>query len=409
MNRKIDIAQLRVGMFIAQLEGGWLDHPFWKSSFAVADDAILQKVRASGLQWCWIDRKRGLDIEPGLPSAPGGSDSIFNEPQPPVFASPSPLATVPLEAALQTAASICQHSNATLHQLFNGVHRHGTVDVASCDALMEEVASSVASNPSALIGLLRLRMHDATSYRHSLAMSALMMAMAHAFGFDAAHSRSMGLAGLVHDIGKVVLPAHMLDKPGRLSNEEAVVVRTHTQRGAELLSRSPDTDALMLDVCLHHHEKVDGSGYPEQLAEDRISWEARASAVCDVYDALTAVRPYKTTWDPAAAIAHMSSLHGHFDRELLAALIKTLGAYPCGSLVRLDSGDLAVVRDQNLGMPYAPVVVAFYSTLSNVHIGPLVIDLSHPDASVRVAAREPRERWAFSHLDSLWAGELASQ
>lgn len=293
--------------------------------------------------------------------------------------------------------------------LFDGARLHGTVDVASCDTLMEDMARSIAENPSALVGLLRLRAHDATSYRHSLAVASLMMAVAHAFRFDAVRARSMGMAGLVHDVGKVVLPSDVLAKPDRLSPEEEAMVHTHPLRGAELLARSREVDGAMLDVCLHHHEKVDGTGYPERLVSAQLSWEARACAICDVYDALTAVRPYKTSWDPAAAIAHMTSLPGHFDRELLAVMIKTLGAYPCGSLVRLDSGELAVVKEQNATAPYAPVVVVFYSTASNVHVTPHTIDLSHPEARVRVSAREPRERWSFPHLDTLWAGELASQ
>jgi hypothetical protein len=134
-----------------------------------------------------------------------------------------------------------------------------------------------------------------------------------------------------------------------------------------------------------------------------LSLPARIAAACDVYDALTAVRPYKKGWDPAAAIAHMAALRGELDREVLAVLVRTLGAFPCGSLVRLASGLLAIVVEQNTAQPYRPCVLAFYSSQDLLAIDPVRINLADADATERLACREPRERWEFNDLDALWA------
>jgi HD-GYP domain-containing protein (c-di-GMP phosphodiesterase class II) len=157
-----------------------------------------------------------------------------------------------------------------------------------------------------------------------------------------------------------------------------------------------------LDVVLHHHEKIDSTGYPDKLSGNDISLLSRMGAVCDVYDAITSNRPYKSGWDPALSIKRMSSWKGHFDPDLLKAFIKMLGIYPTGSLVKLSSDKLGVVIDQTPDSLLKPVIKVFFSTKPKGPITIEEIDLSAPRCEVRIVSIEDPAQWGFRHLDDLW-------
>ncbi|MBS0448553.1 MAG: phosphodiesterase, partial [Proteobacteria bacterium] len=165
-----------------------------------------------------------------------------------------------------------------------------------------------------------------------------------------------------------------------------------------------------LDVCLHHHERPDGKGYPHGLSGDALTLAARMGAVCDVYDAITSNRPYKAGWDPAESVARMAewSKSGQFDPAMLAAFVKSLGIYPTGSLVRMESGRLGVVVEQTEGSLVRPKVKVFFSTRSQMPIPVEVVDTSLPNCNDRIVGRESNSRWKFTHLDQLWTGLDAS-
>jgi HD-GYP domain-containing protein (c-di-GMP phosphodiesterase class II) len=230
-----------------------------------------------------------------------------------------------------------------------------------------------------------------------------MVALGRTLGLAEAQCREAGLAGLLHDMGKALMPVEVLNKPGKLTDEEFTIMRTHPERGHALLVEGGGAGEVALDVCLHHHERIDGTGYPHRLAGDAISLVARMGAVCDVYDAITSNRPYKAGWDPAESIARMASWKGHFDPAVFQAFVKSLGIYPSGSLVRLASGRLAVVIEQNPAALTAPRVKVFFSTKSMLPIPAEVLDLAC--GGDRIAGRESRAAWNFPQIESLWAGE----
>lgn len=216
--------------------------------------------------------------------------------------------------------------------------------------------------------------------------------------------REAGLSGLLHDIGKAKIPLEILNKPSSLSDDEFATVKRHPEHGFEALLHGGVGDRVR-DACLHHHERMDGCGYPHQQAGEAISLMARMTAVCDVYDAITSNRPYKRGWDPADALSKMISWKGHFDPKVLSAFIEVVGIYPTGSLVRLKSDKLAVVVDQNQQSYTRPLVRAFYCTASARAIPVELLDLSSNGDDCVVGA-EDRARLPVAVIEKLWAGEF---
>jgi len=230
------------------------------------------------------------------------------------------------------------------------------------------------------------------------------VALARQLGMDDAACREAGFAGLVHDLGKAAMPLDVLNKPGRLTEDEFAVIRTHPERGYAMLTEGMGVSQPVMDVCLHHHERFDGTGYPHRLGGERIGRLARMGAVCDVYDAITSNRPYKSGWDPAESIARMASWKGHFDPAVFQAFVRSLGIYPTGSLVRLQSQHLAIVVEQNAKTLVSPVVKVFFSLRSGMHVPPRRLELARKGCTDRIVCREPAEAWAKLDLDALWAG-----
>jgi HD-GYP domain-containing protein (c-di-GMP phosphodiesterase class II) len=406
--KKIKTKDLRLGMHLHELCGSWMDHPFWRSKFVLTDPEDIQRIRDSGITEVWIDNDKGGDVADAI------QDEIRVE-------SGKPVAEILLEAEvaqhvempkptsmseeLQRAAMICAKARHAVVSMFQEVRMGNAISAEAAGELVEEISSSVLRNPGALVSLARLKTADDYTYMHSVAVCALMVALARQLGLDPREVREAGMAGLMHDLGKAVMPMAVLNKPGKLTDDEFRVIKSHPVEGHRLLVEGKTASAIVLDVCLHHHEKIDGSGYPDRLTGDAISVFAKMGAVCDVYDAITSNRPYKAGWDPAESIRKMTEWsRGHFDERVFQAFIKSIGIYPIGSLVRLGSGRLAVVIEQSEKSLLAPRVKVFFSTKSQTYIVPEVIDLARPGATEKIVSHEDAAKWGIKNLNELWAG-----
>jgi putative nucleotidyltransferase with HDIG domain len=257
--------------------------------------------------------------------------------------------------------------------------------------IVDGIMSSLTRNASAIPSILRLKKAHEYTYLHSVAVCGLMVGLAQEMRLEPAAVRDIGLGGLLHDIGKAMLPVEILDKPGPLTDAELTVMRTHPKMGEKLLVEAGGVPATAINICVMHHERMDGSGYPFGLAGDAISIPARMAAICDVYDALTSERTYKMRWSAAQAIDMMRSQPGQYDREILVHFVRMLGSFLPGALVRLRSNKLAIVLD-DIGLdPLNPNVVAFHCALRQENLPwRRVCTESDPIISI-----ERADRWTF--------------
>ena len=406
MLKKIKVSQLTVGMHLKEFCGSWMEHPFWRNAFVISDPKDLESILASSIKEVWIDTSKGQDVA-------SGETAVYEaESEAQVEADLSAAASIRRETApvsasveLARAAKICAQSKRAVSSMFQEARMGKAVDTSSARKLVEEISDSISRNPGALISLARLKTADDYTYMHSVAVCALMIALAKQLELDAETTRSLGIAGLLHDLGKALVPMDVLNKPGKLTDEEFAIIKTHPEQGYQLLLSSNDADDIALDVVLHHHEKTDGSGYPKRFRDSEISLFAKMGAVCDVYDAITSNRPYKAGWDPAESLRKMAEWSkGHFDPKVFQAFVKSLGIYPVGSLVKLSSGRLGVVIEQTEHSLLSPRVKVFFSTRANARIKPEIVDLSRPNCPEKISGREDPAQWAFPDINELWSG-----
>ena len=396
MRKKIPVLNIRLGMYIQELCGSWMDHPFWKKSFLLESTEDLNTLQTCGIQEVWIDTSMGIDVEGDVVaiSAEEHQQKIAEELQRMASSASQVIPKISIQQELETARKLQAKSKAAVTSMFNEVRMGNAIKVSEAAPLVEEISQSITRNPEAFLNLARLKTKDDYTYMHSVAVCALMIALGKQLGLTGPELKEVGLAGLLHDVGKMMIPDEVLNKPGKLTDEEFEIIKAHPLKGWEILHGSPDITATALDVCLHHHERVDGKGYPDKLSGDKLTLFSRMGAVCDVYDALTSNRCYKNGWEPADTIRKMAEWKdGHFDERVFQAFVKTIGIYPSGTLVRLKSGRLAIVLEQTEKSLLMPIVKVFFSTKSNEPILPEMIDLSRSQESI--ASAEDPIKWGF--------------
>lgn len=399
MLKRIPVVQVRLGMYIQELCGSWIDHPFWRKSFKLEDAEVLKTLAASAVKEVIIDICKGLDVassEPIPPLAPA---------VPITAAAVVTLDTQPVSAdkERERAKKILNASKQAVTSMFNEVRMGNALNAENAMPLVKEITASVTRNGGALISLARLKNKDDYTYMHSVAVCALMVALGRELKLSEDEVRQAGLAGLLHDIGKSAVPLEILNKPGKLTDDEFTAVKQHPSAGHAILQQAHGMSEIAMDVCLHHHEKIDGSGYPQSLPDQDISIYAKMGAVCDVYDAVTSNRPYKMGWEPGVSLQRMAQWTTHFDSTVFKAFVKSVGIYPIGCMVMLKSGRLAVVVDQSSKSLLTPVVKVFFSTKSKLRIPVELLDLSSPASQDKITGHEDPVLWGIHDVNALWS------
>lgn len=404
MQRQIPPEQVRLGMYVCGFGGAWLDHPFWRVRFVLKSDRDVQRVRESGVPFVIIDDALGPGPGPApAPALPPAAAAKPNRKPPrPARGGWNDFDKARERSDRRRIKELLARSMEILRRAFTAVRHGRPIEIAEVSALVDEVIDTVERSPRTLLEMLRLKQKNEYTYLHSVAVCTLMINAARHMGKTEAEMHEWGLAGLLHDLGKMGVPETILGKNGKLTEEEFAAVRDHPEHGYRVLSRSAGVPEAALDVCRHHHERMDGSGYPFGLPAEAISLVARLGAVCDVYDALTSERAYKAAWTPVEAVTAMWSWEGHFDRDLLFTFMQSVAVFPPGLLVRLRSNRLALVLE-NKRRNSRPRVLAFYDTRARAFVAPVEVVIEDSLANDSVIAAASPEEWGFADWETLAA------
>ncbi len=278
MLKRIDVADVRLGMYIHKLEGPWLKHPFWKTKFLLTDAGQLADLHASELDGIVIDIEKGDDVGGESPArkrqltspsrlAPIDRARLEVSPPPrsPVSARPfDPRSTTPTSTAREVghAIGIVARSERILAGVFNQARLGKAIKSSQVEPVIEELFASIQRNPHAFNGLMRVKRENASLYTHALAVSALMIAVGRQMRLDSTRIKQAGMAGLLMDVGMGHLPLDVSTITETLTDSEREVVKTHTKLGYDFLAIGGEIPEEVMKVCLEHHERFDGTGYP---------------------------------------------------------------------------------------------------------------------------------------------------
>jgi HD-GYP domain-containing protein (c-di-GMP phosphodiesterase class II) len=395
MLKKIDSSQLRVGMFIHDLDCGWMEHPFVRNRFVITSEDEIRKILGAGIRGVTIDCARGLDVDdaPTVEEADAATEAEVAA----IAARPVAPLRVTLAEEFDRALAIRRQAAGLVRTVMQDARLGKAAEMDKVSPVVESITASILRNASALLGLSVIKSKDDYTFLHSVSVCTLLVAFCRSRKMDAETIYQAGIGGLLHDTGKALVPDHILNKPGRLTDEEFAIVQRHPKDGYDILRRSPEIGAIPLDITLHHHERRDGSGYPDRQGEKQISELAQMAAIVDVYDAITADRCYHKAMPAAEALRKIYEWSKfHFSPTLTQEFMRCVGIYPVGTLVLLESGRLGVVVEPHETSLLTPKVNVFFSTKSQIYIKPETVDLARGlgfGGGDKIVRHESPEKW----------------
>ena len=391
MIKQISADQLQPGMYIHDLNCGWLDHPFVSNAFYVRDRATCDKIVNLGIRELYIDTLKGADVFTARPQAEVNAD-LERRLQEIARKQPDKAVVVELRDEAARARRLHGEASKLARLVLDDVRLGQPIRIERIDPLVDNMVDSLFRHQDALLPMARLKDLDDYNFEHSVGVAALLIAFGRAMKLPRDDIRQLAIGGLLHDIGKGQVPEAILNKPSRLTDDEYARMQSHVNESLRLIDGVPGVGPIARQVVAEHHERIDGSGYPNRLQGKEISLYGQMAAIVDVYDAITSDKVYNRGMPPTQAMKKLLewSKH-HFDPQLVQTFIRAVGIYPTGALVRLESNRMGVVVEQNEGKLLEPVVRVFYHAGQQHYVPPEIVDLAK--VQDRIASCESYEKW----------------
>ncbi|MDR2198665.1 MAG: HD-GYP domain-containing protein [Deltaproteobacteria bacterium] len=360
MIKKIATKDLTLGMFVTDVGRSWLNHPWKSKTRLLSDPAEIRELLDYGIEEVYIDTEKSKikQARPKTTAAPTLAQARMASAKPAQPPSKPPEVTSELERELPKAYKAYSKALDTSKALVAACYMNKRIEVSEVQENVDELVESVSRNQDALTALIKLRRFDDYTYTHCLNVSVLSISTGKALGLSDEDLRVLGMGTMFHDLGKTRIPAYILNKPGKLTDQEFEIMRTHAALSAEIiLEQKLNVDDLVIKVARYHHERMDGSGYPDHLKGNEIPNLATICGLSDVYDALTSDRVYHKGKLPHDALKFIYSLRGtHFEPSWVDRFVQSVGIYPPGSVVELNSGHVGVVMEINHGSLLCPII-----------------------------------------------------
>ncbi|WP_139684918.1 HD-GYP domain-containing protein [Vibrio tasmaniensis] len=368
---KISINTLVVGMFVTSIQKS--ERVYLSNAGRVSSKKGIDTLVNKGIKYVWVDKKlsaRGCKFHP-VPD-----DETTEEQQESSKNPPNKL--VSREVRQKNAARIIQEARGLAQKIITATFDSHTFVADELDGWADELIESALINSDALQCVSALRKKDAYLLEHSVNVATLLVTFGKHLGFGKDRLKPLAIGGIIHDVGKVHIDDNVLHKPSRLTEEEFAHIKQHQVFAKPIIKKIEGLSQISRDICLMHHEKLDGTGYPNGLSGEQIPQHGRMACIVDIYDALTADRCYKRGMSPAEAFKIMLGMTpNHLDRQLVYKFINCIGIFPIGAIVELSNGHLGIVWSSNDDAPVEPVVKCFYSRKNKRFIDVKYVDLKH--------------------------------
>lgn len=344
--KKIHISELQIGMWISKLDRDWLDTPFLMQGFLVETAADIETV-AEFSEYVWVDceEEQWVDYK--------NKESLNKKTTKKAY-----INKVSASTENRKVLGVYRDARRLTKSLLDEARLSSVIDADRAKETVNDCVHSVIRNPDALLWLSKIRSQDEYTSEHCLNVCILAIAFGRQLGYAEEELKTLGMCGLLHDVGKMKIPQEILNKAGKLTPEEFNLIKNHTTLGRNMLLSSGSGVAQAVDVAWNHHERLNGEGYPRGLKEVSINRFTRIIAIVDAFDAMTADRCYKKAMTSTQALKIIyTNRETHFDKELAEQFLRTIGLYPPGSVVELKNGYIGLVIETNHTYRHLPRIV----------------------------------------------------
>jgi HD-GYP domain-containing protein (c-di-GMP phosphodiesterase class II) len=356
MIKEVDISELHVGHFVVDIVKQENQFTLMQSGH-IKSDLVIKNMVTKGVQSLLIDTSKTKRVK---------DNTTKNSKKSPIIMD------------VYKAKEIFDQSKSIQKKIFSDAQNGKPLDLNPVEEITDKTIDEIFKNPDALACVINIRNTDEYLLEHSVSVSVLITIFARFLKIEKPIVQQLSVGAFLHDVGKIMVPEKILNKPGKLTDNEFTTMKTHVNHSIEIIQNTPGISELSLEVAALHHEKLNGGGYPFNIAGDEISTYGRMISICDIFDALTANRCYKDGYSHIKAFSILRSLaeSNHLDQRLVNLFIKCMGVYPVGSLVELNSNKLAIVEQRNNEDPTNPKVRSFYNSKQNNYVMTEDIDLA---------------------------------